>query len=363
HLWFKFETGLSSGVSLGREYQSGNSVEQSVGFVLNDDDVGDYYSCMVYKDPTYGTPIFFTEGGVSSDPWEKGTYKGVDVTLQLLEEPNNAIPFDYQDGAHYKVRVTYTGEKELEAQGMPFSIYSSPNDDQVTARFNGDSGPYGIELSKESPSVDIVVSFYPPAKDQSNSEEKTYTLGINVGSDDDSQIGREMTVTTKFADLRAPRAIITAPYLGERISPVFFPTDDPFDILVVSEDTDIESIQLQIRSKQPDGVWEPWRNLSGMAWKAGTTSTNVSVFERLDRRPVRREFAFKWTDSEIAKLGVGEYALQAIATDKATRPNTDIDPPNVVFLVDDSKPSVLTSIPDYQERESNRIYRGELSVL
>ncbi|MEK7275194.1 MAG: hypothetical protein AAB110_08050, partial [Candidatus Desantisbacteria bacterium] len=83
-LWFKFETSLKSGVSLSKEYQSGNSVEQSIGFVLNDDDVGDYYSCMVYKDPTYGTPIFFTEGGVSSNPWEKGTYKGVDVTLQLL---------------------------------------------------------------------------------------------------------------------------------------------------------------------------------------------------------------------------------------------------------------------------------------
>jgi len=34
----------------------------------------------------------------------------------------------------------------------------------------------------------------------------------------------------------------------------------------------------------------------------------------------------------------------------------------VVFLVDDAKPSVLNSIPNYQAHDSERIYRGELSV-
>ena len=42
----------------------------------------------------------------------------------------------------------------------------------------------------------------------------------------------------------------------------------------------------------------------------------------------------------------------AVATDKATKPNFDLDPPVVTFLVDDSPPSVLTSVPFYQDRES-----------
>jgi hypothetical protein len=154
-----------------------------------------------------------------------------------------------------------------------------------------------------------------------------------------------------------------APYSGQRISPVFFPQTDPFDIEVVSNDTDLDSIQLQIRTKQPDSVWEPWRNLSGMVWQDGGPNTNVEVFDRLDRNPPRREFTFKWTESEIKALGVGEYVLRAVAKDKATNPNTDIDPPDVAFLVDDSKPTVLTTTPDYQAREKERTYRGELSAL
>ncbi|MEK7274623.1 MAG: Ig-like domain-containing protein, partial [Candidatus Desantisbacteria bacterium] len=179
---------------------------------------------------------------------------------------------------------------------------------------------------------------------------------------DAPQICRVLTLKPKFADLRAPRAVITAPYAGQRVSPALFPADDPFKIQVVSSDMDAASIQLQIRTKQPDGVLEPWRNLSGMKWE-GTNTAVVTLFEYLDRVPTRREFTFKWTEAEIKILGVGEYNLRAVATDKATKPNTDLDPPDIVFLVDESKPLVLTSIPDYQATEAERIYRGELSVL
>ena len=158
------------------------------------------------------------------------------------------------------------------------------------------------------------------------------------------------------------RAVIITPYNGQRISPVFFPAETPFKIEAVSEDTDLQSVQLQIRSKQPDGVWEPWSNLTNLLWEDGGPNEKVIVFDRLEREPPRREFTFQWTDAEIRQLGVGEYALRTVATDKATTPNADIDPPAVVFLVDDAKPSVLNSLPDYQARESERIYRGELSV-
>jgi len=132
---------------------------------------------------------------------------------------------------------------------------------------------------------------------------------------------------------------------------------------VVSEDTDVAKIQLQIRTKQPNGVWEPWRNLTGMLWEDGKTNPNVTVLDRLEQVPPLREFTFKWKDTDIRSLGVGEYAIRAIATDIATRPNTDVDPPSVTFMVDDSKPTVLTTLPDYQAKESQRIYRGELSAI
>ncbi|MFH1897296.1 MAG: PKD domain-containing protein [Candidatus Desantisbacteria bacterium] len=357
------ELSIDTGVALGTGWESGQSTSQSVGFVLNDDDVGDNYCTRVYADPRWGTPIFFQDAGsISSDPWEKGTNRAVDITMELLKDIEGK--FDYHDGAHYKVKLTYTGQRQLESSGINFLLYdqAATNKDNLTIRFNGNEGPYGVELSKESPVANVVVSIYPPEIDQDNSEEKKYWVTLVVSEEADDQVAREMTLPVAFVDMRVPRTIITAPYPGERVSPVFFPTKNPFDIEVVSEDMDIAKIQLQIRGKQPDGVWEPWRNLSGMKWE-GTNTDAVTLFEYLDRVPPRREFTFKWTEGEIKQLGVGEYALQAIATDKATKPNTDIDPPNVVFLVDESKPSVLTSIPDYQARESERIYRGELSVL
>ncbi|MBI4848801.1 MAG: T9SS type A sorting domain-containing protein [Nitrospirae bacterium] len=371
-LWFKFETSLKSGVGLSREFQSGESVEQSIGFVLNDDDVSDYYSCRVFEDPTHGTPIFFQEAGCSSDPWEQGTNKNVDVTLELVKDIK-AGKFDYHEGAHYKIKLKYCGQRELKSSGINFVLYDSvaDNEENLTVRFNGNEGPYVVELSKESPVADVVVSVYPPEMDQDNSEEKEYPLTIGVIEENDDQISRAMNLSLTFADMRAPRATIVAPYSGERISPVFFakepdPSDQskkgPFKVEVISSDMDIDKIKLQIRSKQPDGVWEPWRDLSGMVWE-GTNTDMVTLFEYLDRVPPRREFTFKWIEDEIKRLGVGEYAIRAVAMDRADKANTDLDPPNVVFLVDESKPSVLTSVPDYQDKDSERIYRGELSVL
>ncbi|MBU0702004.1 hypothetical protein KKE26_12075 [bacterium] len=354
---------IGGGVSYGSEWESGQSTEQSVGFILNDDDVGDNYCTRVYADPRWGTPIFFQDSGsISSDPWEKGTNKAVDVTMEMVKDTEGR--FDYHEGAHYKVKLTYTGQRKLESSGINFLLYDTiaDNKDGLTVRFNGNEGPFMVELSKESPNATIVISVYPPEVDQDNSEEKQYSVNIGVIEEADDQIGRSITLNTKFADMRAPRAIITSPYAGQRVSPALFPVDDPFKVKVVSGDMDIASIQLQIRSKQPDGVMEPWQNLSGMKWE-GTNTAVVTLFEYLDRVPLRREFTFKWTEAEIKVLGVGEYSLRAVAVDKATKPNTDLDPPDVVFLVDESKPSVLCSIPDYQASEAERIYRGELSVL
>ena len=351
--------------NLSSEWESGTSLEQKVGFILQDDDVGDNIATWVFTDPRWGTPLFFQEpGSRTSDPWEAGTSRAVDVTLDLLESPTGK--FDYQEGAHYTIKVRYTGERDLESdfQWVDFALFAPPaeNSGSLMAKFNGAHEPYIVRLNKEAQSATIALSLYPPEDDQDNNIEEQYPVVIMVQEVADQQITSRLTLNPTFADLRAPRATIIAPYDGERISPVFFPDEEPFEIEVVSEDIDLASIQLQIRSKQPDGAWEPWRNLSGMLWEDGGTNENVTVFDRMERRPPRREFTFQWSEGEISNLGVGEYGLQAVAMDKATTPNRDMDAPVVVFLVDKAKPSVLTTLPDYQARESERIYRGELSV-
>lgn len=248
----------------------------------------------------------------------------------------------------------------------------APNTDNLTFRFNGDPGPYNVWLSKNTKSATVEVSVYPPKADIENSAEKEYPVVIGAMESADVQIYRDISRDMAFADLRSPRATITAPYDSERISPKVFKGDKKFKIEAYSDDQNLSKIQIEIRSKKTDGVWEPWENLSGMFWEDGGKNKNVTVVTHSDRDPIRREFTFDWSGDDIA-THVGEYALRAVARDKATRlqtdgsqadnPNIDLDAPAVEFQVDGSKPTVLTTTPDYQARESERIYRSELSVL
>jgi len=374
-LGFGAAVGYTTGVGYGGSWESGQGVEQAVGFVLSDNDVGDNISTYVTEGP-WGTPIFFTDpGSVTSSPWHPGTNKAVDFTLSLVEEPDNIGPFDYHEGAHYKVNVNYVGQRVLQTATVDAVIYTYPflNQSNIVSRFNGDAGDFGLYFEKTSPTIPVTVSLYPPAIDMDSSAEKEYSVGIEVDFvEDPSQINRVLTLTPSFADLRAPRATVAAPYDGQRISPAVFAGDKKFKIEVFSDDQDLSKIQLEIRAKRTDGVWEPWRLLSGMVWEAGVANDLITVITHSARSPVRRELTFDWDGSEIAGLGVGEYAFRAVASDKATRltqdgsqeltPNVDLDAPVVAFRVDGSKPTVLTTMPDYQATEMERIYRGELSV-
>ena len=381
-----FNTGAEGSVdtstSMSKALESGEEIEQSVGFVLQDDDVGDNITTRIYEDPVWGTPLFFADSGsITSDPWQPGTQKAVDFKLELVEGGGDNGPFDYHKGAHYRVKVSYTGIRELESSAIDSVIYDYPtlNQGGMTVKFNGSRDPYVLYLSKTDPSVIVEVSLYPPAIDQNNTEEKEYEVGIEVDSiEDPFQIYRVLTLKPRFADLTAPRAIISSPYNGQRISPKLFPQDDPFEIKVFSDDIDLAQITLQYRFKRQDGVWETWKNIVGL-FENDQLKTNIKL---VSRSPQRKEFTYKWTTDETEEitllddLGLGEYALRAVASDKATRlpensnedttqklqPNYDLDPPVVIFSVDGDKPTVLTSKPFYQNPVSDRIYREELSV-
>ena len=266
--------------------------------------------------------------------------------------------------------MTYDGVRDLESDfsTIDFLLYAPPVDNtgQLTVQFNGQPGPYPVGLTAEAPVADIALSLYPSENDRGNPDETTYSVNIQAQQEKDAQISKLLALTPTFADLRAPRAIVTAPYDGQRVSPMVFDANNPFDIEAFSEDTDLTKIQIQIRSKKTDGVWGPWENLSGMVWEDGGSNNNATVFDRLDRDPIRREFTFNWP----VDRGVGEYQIRAQASDNALRAgqpdfpgNVDLDPPVVNLIVDASAPTVLTTIPDYQAPESDRTYRGELSAI
>ncbi|MCZ6678531.1 MAG: carboxypeptidase regulatory-like domain-containing protein [Candidatus Poribacteria bacterium] len=401
---------VSSSQVLDKVRESGTESEQTVGFVLSDGDAWDSFAVRTYEGP-WGTPVFFADpGSVSSWPWESGTEKGVDV--QLGAPTGSDGPFDYRDGAHYQFTVTSTGRGVKEGSGFPFIFYDLPitNSKSATIKFNGSHADrYRVELFKGFStddlfgsanieerdgigiaSANITVSIYPPERDWDNAGEFEYPVLVQAESEMDYQIAVNKLLRPRFRDLRAPRATVTAPYDGQRISPKVFGSG--FEIEVISDDADVAKVTLQRRTVQSDGVFEPWNTISWndenddlqeLIWEDGIVNPNVTV-ETPTAPAQRTKYTFTWAEAGISTLGVGEYQIRALAQDAATQlvqtdidgsgtitsdeqtqvgnPNVDLDPPVIAFRVDASPPSVLTTVPFYQDKESERIFRGELSV-
>ena len=54
-----------------------------MGYVLSDGDTGDFFSIDVGTDPVYGTPVFGTVSGRSSNPWEANTQKRDNPRIEI----------------------------------------------------------------------------------------------------------------------------------------------------------------------------------------------------------------------------------------------------------------------------------------
>ncbi|MFT5143373.1 MAG: hypothetical protein ACI84D_001998 [Thalassolituus oleivorans] len=68
------------------EEDSTTASSSSVGYVLSDGDTGDYFSVDVAKNPRYGTFVFGTRSGRSSNPWEGNTQKR-DNPIIMVDPP------------------------------------------------------------------------------------------------------------------------------------------------------------------------------------------------------------------------------------------------------------------------------------
>jgi len=410
---FNASTGIQAEQGLSGEWQSGKATEQAVGFVLQDDNVGDNIATRVYEDPIWGTPLFIHDAGsVTSDPWEPGTNKAVEVALtqtatklgflfgvelagteakdtavaafdsnsdtipddasndgvdleaalitnglvtddgsegavetidvsievedsrwsvivqnappdgasdkeylvrvettssgtwvlNVYEETTSTGPFDYHAGAHYRMKVDMDTFRNMESDftTTDFLIYAPEADnlDNVQVKFNGQPDYQRMGLTAEADVANVVVSVYPPEVDKDNSYEKEYSVLVFVQEEADAQINSSVLLTPRFADLSPPETQITSPYEGQRISPVMFGFDgdsgttpvltDAFTIQVVSDAPDIDSIQIQSRTKLQNGVWSSWTQLGDTNGSVVTWSEDGDTPTGLGGEPMRR---------------------------------------------------------------------------
>ena len=87
----------------------GRSKHSSVSFTLHDEDIGDKFDVVIFKDPSYGTPVFRTESGRSMCPHETHTVSREKIgilfdggfkkkTIRLLaNEESKTVMFELSD--------------------------------------------------------------------------------------------------------------------------------------------------------------------------------------------------------------------------------------------------------------------------
>lgn len=90
-------SGLSGGVEAKFRMETGGSVNAGIsyskitGYVLSDDDPGDFFSVNIKADEAYATPVFEMVSGRSSCPWEPGTQPREGVQLLIDQKLRTGI--------------------------------------------------------------------------------------------------------------------------------------------------------------------------------------------------------------------------------------------------------------------------------
>ncbi len=122
-------SGVSGGVTVGFKMETGqsrtNTTLQSttMGYTLDDDDIGDFYSVDVKKDPVYNTPVFQLIAGTASCPNEPGAQPRDEAQISCLVPVKTNIPADGE--AEFIVTITNLSQSNERRTYTVFADQSS----------------------------------------------------------------------------------------------------------------------------------------------------------------------------------------------------------------------------------------------
>ena len=165
-------------VQVSTESTIGTSTDSTstfaAGYTLSDSDAGDYFSVDTARDPRYGTYVFNTVSGASSNPWEPGTQK--------RDNPRLAIDPPVRDGvlggqpAMFTLSLTNASESN---ERREYILDAPPhlNPRGASIRYQGDylnerrvlveagqtiSFPITVERGPEETEYDLAIIAYSP---------------------------------------------------------------------------------------------------------------------------------------------------------------------------------------------------------
>jgi len=130
-------TGASGGGMVSFKTETGStttntSIDQTtMGYTLDDDDNGDYFSVNIKKDPVYNTPVFEMVAGTSSCPKEPGTQPRDEMQLVAPVPVVSGIAPDGE--AEFILQLSNTSQSgEQRTYQLSFVQSSNPNGAVVT---------------------------------------------------------------------------------------------------------------------------------------------------------------------------------------------------------------------------------------
>ncbi len=177
-----------SGVSGGVEIRMGMGMglaqaiditqTNTTGYVFDDDDVGDFFSVDIKKDPAYGTPVFDLVAGRSSCPWEQGSQPRDGVALGIDSHVKNYVPADEaanfilslgntsqsDESREYHLRFVHGSNPDgaiVKVSGVPLGnalSYFIPAGEQFTASMTVERGPLANDYAN------LQLMMYPPCE-------------------------------------------------------------------------------------------------------------------------------------------------------------------------------------------------------
>ena len=143
---------ISMTMSIGGSVSTTNTSETTIGYTLDDDDAGDYFSVDIKRDPVYKTPVFEMVAGTSSCPAEEIAQNRDAGRLDIPEEANGApnkvqtnIPATNE--AIYQLKLRNISEsRETRTYNLEFDQSSNPNGAIVTIGGNPSNVPVSYTI-------------------------------------------------------------------------------------------------------------------------------------------------------------------------------------------------------------------------
>ena len=179
-------SGISGGVEikvrtdLGVGSTVSEMASKKTGYILNDDDEGDYFSVDILRDEVFATPVFRLVSGASSCPWEPFTQPREGV--QIISDPYLVNVDDPNGTAVFHLQLANTSQSDEDRMyNLYFDQGSNPDGAIITLGGSPVQGgvptPYYVQAGKYSEAT-VTVRRGPEAFDYENLQ-FTFASGCN----------------------------------------------------------------------------------------------------------------------------------------------------------------------------------------